>query len=359
MNGVKFFISYSHDDSETAEKIRVEIRNANIDCFLDCKDIDWADTLTDKLGRGLAECTHLLLILSPASLKSNWVFYEVGRAMERGTDILIFLTHKSLEPPGFLKDRVFIHSIDKLRDELEKLVSNAQNRAEAIREQLLRIPRIIDKLPTNERARKAIKYSINALLNTHHISLDGLERGELTARAPEMYRIYGHFIEACETFRAISVEDLDYWTMNDSREYLDQNQKLIEKNGRVERIFLLKHTAATVVSIMDQLRQAIIPQMKMGIKVSLAFYYHCDHLGDRNNIRDLDFGLFDNFAVSFFRLGQGRSYTISLHHVECDYRRTLYDSVLRRCEKVPNKTRAEQVFETESELNRWAEFLKS
>ncbi len=151
----------------------------------------------------------------------------------------------------------------------------------------------------------AMKYSVNALLTEHHKSLDDLERGELTARAPEMYRIYGHFIDASDSFRAISAEDLDYWTKNDSREYLDQNERLIERNGTVERIFLVDHTATTVVRILDKLRQAMVRQIKMGIKVSLALYYNCSDLGDKGNIRDLDFGLFDDFAVSFFRFGEG------------------------------------------------------
>ena len=85
MNGIKFFISYSHDDAETALKIQGECCRAQIDCFLDRKDISWGDSLSDVVGRGLGDCSHLLLVLSPASLKSNWVFYEVGRSYERGT----------------------------------------------------------------------------------------------------------------------------------------------------------------------------------------------------------------------------------------------------------------------------------
>lgn len=358
MNSIKFFISYNHDDSEIALKVREECNRLHIDNFLDRKDIGWGDGILDSVGAGLAGCTHLLLILSPGSLKSNWVFYEVGRAIERGIAILSFLVHKALDPPAFLRDRKHVDSFDQLRLELEDLARKAQDRAESIRDQLHKLPQVIEGLHTSEKARLAMRYSVNALLTEHHKSLDDLERGEITARAPEMYRIYGHFIDASEKFRAISAEDLDYWLKNDSLEYLDHNERLIERNGTVERIFLVDQTEATVGRVMEKLKYAMIRQIKMGIRVRLAYYMNCNDLGDKGNIRDLDFGLFDDFAVSFFRFGEGRSYTISLRHDQCDFRRSLFERVAKRCENVPGKSGLNKaVFENEAELTKWADSI--
>jgi hypothetical protein len=103
MSSIKFFISYAHVDQVIASEIQEECLNQRIECFLDAKKMSWGDSVTDGIGRGLVGCSHLLLILSPASEKSNWVFFEVGRATERGMTILPYLTHEAIEPPGFFK----------------------------------------------------------------------------------------------------------------------------------------------------------------------------------------------------------------------------------------------------------------
>jgi hypothetical protein len=356
MSSIKMFVSYSHEDSETADFVQSECARLQLDAFLDRKNIDWGESVSDSVGRGLGDCTHLLLILSPGSLKSNWVFYEVGRGTERSMPILVFLVHRSVEPPGFLKDRKHVVGLEQLRAELQDLASKAQDKAEAIREQLLHITRIIDKLPTQPRARLAMKYSVNAILAEHHKSLSDLERGEIIAPPGATNRVYGHFIDASDGFKAVSADDLDYWVTNESRDYLDQNERLIERNGSVERIFLLNYTAASVSKNLDKLKKAVVPQIKMGIRVSIAFYANCNDLGDRKNIGDLDFGLFDDFAVSFFRLEDGRSYNISIRPDACEFRKNLYAKVMKRCEEVPGKAGPNRrVFETEAEFIQWTE----
>lgn len=352
------FVSYSHEDAETAHKVGEECERLRIDHFLDRKDVNWGDSIIDSVSNGLNGCTHLLLILSPASLKSDWVFYEIGRATERGMPILPFLTHKAIDLPLFLKNTEHVDGLERLKNNLKDLATKAQDKTEAIREQLLKVPKVIETLPASQKARMAMRYSVNALLTEHHISLDALERGEITARAPEMYRIYGHFIEASTRFRAISADDLDYWLTSGSRLYLQTNETLIEKSGAVERIFLLNHTEATVKPDLNKLSDAMIRQIKMGIVVRLAYYQNCNDLGDRGNIRDLDFGLFDDFAVSFFRFGEGRSYTISLRRDQCEYRRQVYETVVGRCESVPGKSGLDKrIFENEAEVLRWAESI--
>jgi hypothetical protein len=205
-----------------------------------------------------------------------------------------------------------------------------------------------------------MEYSINAILAEHYGSLRDLERGEITAPPTATNRVYGHFIEACERFRAVSADDIGYWTSNESADYVDHNERLIERKGTVERIFLLNHSPASVSKAMPELKAAVTPQIRMGIKVSIALYSKCDDLGDRRNIRDLDFGLFDGFAVSFFRLEEGRSYNISVRPETCEFRANLYGKVQRRCEEIAGKTGPNRrVFESESEFDTWADSINS
>jgi len=100
--GRSVFISYSRFDQDVANEISALLTSMNIDHFLDRKDIDWGEDITQEVKAGLRTCTHTLLVVSPASLKSSWVAYEIGQAAALGKVILPLLTHPSLELPGFI-----------------------------------------------------------------------------------------------------------------------------------------------------------------------------------------------------------------------------------------------------------------
>ena len=99
----KVFISYSHADSDLADEICNELDRLGIPKFRDVKDIDWGEQIREKVKIGIQSCSHLLVIISPASVKSQWVLYEISIAEDRGLIILPFLAHVSEEPPHFIK----------------------------------------------------------------------------------------------------------------------------------------------------------------------------------------------------------------------------------------------------------------
>ncbi len=80
------------------------LRNSGVDYFLDRKDVEWGTDIPRRIADGLAQCDSLLVVVSPASLKSQWVPYEVGQATALGKTILPFLVHPSLDLPGYLQN---------------------------------------------------------------------------------------------------------------------------------------------------------------------------------------------------------------------------------------------------------------
>lgn len=114
------FISYSHVDSEIVTKICQFFDSASIDYFHDAKDVIWGGHLVDAVKNGINTATHLLLILSPASLKSAWVPYETGQAKNRGLKILPYLTHPALDIPSYLSGIKHISSFDQLKSFFER-----------------------------------------------------------------------------------------------------------------------------------------------------------------------------------------------------------------------------------------------
>jgi putative hydrolase of HD superfamily len=108
------FISYSHADHEIAQKIVDVLVECGIEHFLDRKDVEWGSSITSEIQGGLDRATHLLVILSPASLRSQWVAFEIGAAFSSGKTVLPYLTHPALQTPSFLNGISFLQDLDNL-----------------------------------------------------------------------------------------------------------------------------------------------------------------------------------------------------------------------------------------------------
>src|SRR6266511_1983062 len=94
--GQTVFISYASVDHEIAEKLAQVLKEADVEYFLDQKDINWGVPITTRVQQGIAECSAIIVVISPASLKSQWVPFEVGHAMGAGKVVLPFVTHPSI-----------------------------------------------------------------------------------------------------------------------------------------------------------------------------------------------------------------------------------------------------------------------
>ena len=49
--------------------------------FLDKKSIEPGQAITEEVTKALVECVAMIVVVSPASLQSQWVPYEIGHAM--------------------------------------------------------------------------------------------------------------------------------------------------------------------------------------------------------------------------------------------------------------------------------------
>jgi hypothetical protein len=93
------FISYSRADNTHASRISEVLTRCKTEHFLDSKDIDWGGDIEEGVAAGIARSSHLLIIVSPSSLKSLWVGYEVGHAKALGKTIIPFLMYPNLDVP--------------------------------------------------------------------------------------------------------------------------------------------------------------------------------------------------------------------------------------------------------------------
>lgn len=113
---MKVFISYSRIDAPIAQEIAKILKNLNIPYFLDEKDIKWGDSVVKTINSAIdKQITHEIVIISPASLKSFWVWYEIGYSTAKDIIILPFLIHPSLDVPSFLSEYNYITNMEDIK----------------------------------------------------------------------------------------------------------------------------------------------------------------------------------------------------------------------------------------------------
>lgn len=112
------FISYSHADEKFATEFSARLKKAGLQHFIDRRSILWGDDIPDQVHRALERATHLVVLISPGSERSQWVAYEMGFARGKKVKIVPYLLHPSMQMPGFISS---IKYLQDAKDETEFL----------------------------------------------------------------------------------------------------------------------------------------------------------------------------------------------------------------------------------------------
>lgn len=173
-----------------------------------------------------------------------------------------------------------------------------------------------------------IKSIKDVLLDTRK-KMHDLREGVITCYGPLINSTFKNFMDFVETeFIAVSVNDLSFWLKREGDLYLDVTlqHKKNKRNIHLERIFVIQEDT---IFTQEQIDKIFIAQIEKGY--SIRFVYDKSLLEVVDNVSRLDFGLFDNYAVSFFRATEGRTYTVSTSKDKCDKYRKYYEDVCFYC----------------------------
>ena len=83
LTSLKRFISYSTKDQEFAERLHADLQNKGVRCWFAPHDIQSGKKLHEQIDEAIRLHDKLLLILSPDSMKSEWVKTEIAMARKR------------------------------------------------------------------------------------------------------------------------------------------------------------------------------------------------------------------------------------------------------------------------------------
>ena len=100
------FISHSSLDAWIARMMVEKIETLGAECWLDEKDLEGGDVISDEIIRGIDACQEAIVLISPNSVNSRWVAFEIGGVLaqhKRVTPILNNVRPDEMAPMKHIK----------------------------------------------------------------------------------------------------------------------------------------------------------------------------------------------------------------------------------------------------------------
>jgi len=82
------FLSYSHLDRSLALELAHKFSASGLKCFLSEKDLSSGDEWVKKIRESIKESERVMLLITPRSVKSPWIFIEAGAAWMENKPII-------------------------------------------------------------------------------------------------------------------------------------------------------------------------------------------------------------------------------------------------------------------------------
>ena len=121
------FLSHHSGDKPWVIDLKNDLEARGIKVWLDRDQIRPGNLFAEALEKGIKESRSVAIIISPESMKSDWVKAEYYRALKLATTEklqLIPVLYKQAEVPGFLDDRNYVDFRDSgnYNEQLEILI---------------------------------------------------------------------------------------------------------------------------------------------------------------------------------------------------------------------------------------------
>ncbi len=124
------FISHSSLDAWIARVMVEKIGSLGAECWLDEKDLAGGNVIVEDIILGIDACHEAIVLISPNSVKSQWVPFEIGgvRAQhKRVTPVLNNVKPQQMAPMKDIKG-IDLNSFDEFLAQLKRRISQARRR---------------------------------------------------------------------------------------------------------------------------------------------------------------------------------------------------------------------------------------
>lgn len=90
----RIFISYARENTSFTHKLNHDLQRRGVNTWIDVSDIRMLEDWTDRIAKAIESCTAMLVILSPASIQSDWVWRELILAAEQKKTLIPLIYDK-------------------------------------------------------------------------------------------------------------------------------------------------------------------------------------------------------------------------------------------------------------------------
>jgi len=120
------FVSYSHEDGDSAEILRREIEAKGFAAWMDEDRLSAGDNWREEIDQAIREAAALIVVISPSAKDSEYVTYEWAFALGVGIRVIpVLLKHTELHPR--LKDLHYLDFTNRKARPWDKLFENLHN----------------------------------------------------------------------------------------------------------------------------------------------------------------------------------------------------------------------------------------
>lgn len=112
LNNLRIFLCHTSADKDFVRRLAHDLWTLDVIPWLDEWNLEPGDSIHENIGEALDECAFVAVILSPESVSSNWVKKELRQALSRedrtGEKSVIPILYRSVKPPPFLEDKLYV-----------------------------------------------------------------------------------------------------------------------------------------------------------------------------------------------------------------------------------------------------------
>jgi hypothetical protein len=122
------FVSYSHQDSPKVKELLSKLKDIQVSGWLDHADISAGHEISTVLRDSLRKSSAILVLISPASLRSQWVEFEISAGQALGKTIIpIIIGGEGVENnlPPTIADITYIDAREISLDEVASKIKRA------------------------------------------------------------------------------------------------------------------------------------------------------------------------------------------------------------------------------------------
>ncbi len=105
------FFTYSHEDKEFVDRLAYQLVERRAWVWIDRWELKVGDSFVERVQAAIQEATAVIVVLSPASVASNWVKRELAsviyKEVENQLSLVIPILVRDCEIPVFLKGRLY------------------------------------------------------------------------------------------------------------------------------------------------------------------------------------------------------------------------------------------------------------